>query len=42
MVNYVLDDAVHWVQKVGVLAHGQQCVYLGVQKIVAEKDIHDK
>lgn len=34
MVDHTLDDAMDRVQEVGVLAHGQQCTDLGVQKIV--------
>ena len=41
MVDHVLHDAVHRVQEVGVLAHGQQRVDLGVQKVVAEEGIQD-
>lgn len=35
MVDHTLDDAVDRVQEVGVLAHGQQSVDLGVQQVVA-------
>lgn len=34
MVHHALDDAVHGVQQIGVLAHGQHSVDLGVQQVV--------
>ena len=37
MVDHTLNDAMHWVQQVGILAHRQQRVDLGVQQVVAEK-----
>lgn len=37
MVDHTLNDAMHWVQQVGILAHGQQRVDLGVQQVVAEE-----
>lgn len=37
VVHHALDDAVDRVQKVGVLAHGQHSVDLGVQQVVAEE-----
>lgn len=37
VVHYALDDAVDRVQEVGVLAHGQHSVDLGVQQVVAEE-----
>lgn len=36
MVHHTLDDAVDRIQEVGVLAHGQDRVDLGVQQVVAE------
>lgn len=38
MVHYTLDDAMDGVQEVGVLAHGQHSVDLGVQEVVAERE----
>ena len=38
VVNHALDDAVDRVQQVGVLAHGQHSVDLGVQQVVAEEE----
>lgn len=42
MIHHTLDDAVHGVQEIGVLAHGQHSVDLGVQQVVTieEMDIH--
>lgn len=37
MVHHALDDAMHRVQEVGVLTHGQHSVDLGVQQVVAEE-----
>lgn len=37
MVHHALDDAVDGVQEVGVLAHGQHSVDLGVQQVVSEE-----
>lgn len=37
VVHHALDDAVDRVQEVGVLAHGQHSVDLGVQQVVAEE-----
>lgn len=34
VVHHTLDDAVHGVQQIGVLAHGQHSVDLGVQQVV--------
>lgn len=38
MVHDALDDAVDGIQEVGVLAHGQHSVDLGVQQVVAEEE----
>lgn len=35
VVDHTLHDAMHRVQQVGILAHGQQVVDLGVQKRVS-------
>lgn len=40
MVHHTLDDAVDRIQKVGVLAHRQDSVDLGVQQVVAENKTH--
>lgn len=37
VVHHALDDAVDGVQEVGVLAHGQHSVDLGVQQVVSEE-----
>lgn len=37
VVHHALDDAVDRVQEVGVLAHGQHSVDLGVQQVVSEE-----
>lgn len=37
MVHHTLDDAVDRIEEVGVLAHGQHSVDLGVQQVVAEE-----
>lgn len=34
MVHHALDDAMDGVQQIGVLAHGQHSVDLGVQQVV--------
>ena len=38
MVHHALHDAVDGVQEVGVLAHGQHSVDLGVQQVVAAEE----
>lgn len=40
MVHHALYDAVDRVQEVGVLAHGQHSVDLGVQQVVAEEETY--
>ena len=40
MVDNTLDDAMDGVQQVGILAHGQECIDLGVQQIVAGERGH--
>lgn len=39
VVHHTLDDAVDGIQEVGVLAHGQHSVDLGVQQVVAEEEM---
>lgn len=38
VVHHALHDPVDRVQEVGVLAHGQHSVDLGVQQVVAEEE----
>lgn len=38
MVHHTLDDTVDRIQEVGVLAHGQHSVDLGVQQVVAKEE----
>lgn len=38
VVHHALDNAVDGIQEVGVLAHGQHSVDLGVQQVVAEEE----
>lgn len=40
MIHHALHDAMDRVQEVCVLAHGQDCVDLGVQQVVAEEHTH--
>lgn len=40
MVHHTLHNAMDWVQEVRVLAHGQDCVDLRIQQIVAEENKH--
>lgn len=39
MIHHTLDDAVHRVQEIGVLAHGQHSVDLGVQQVVTAEEM---
>lgn len=39
VIHHTLDDAVHRVQEIGVLAHGQHSVDLGVQQVVTIEEM---